>query len=217
MANPVIPGEDLNPSSVPGKGTLVGSPNVHRWDTYNKVTGKLKFAQDLQPTDVGVSAAAGFIYMGYVLCPYPHAMIKKIDTSKAEAMGAVTISGYDTTFLLPYNYYSTSGNRLRGPLPVGEVRYAGCPVVAVGAQSPDLLNDAINAVEVDFEPLPFVLDAEEALLSTSPQLWPGGNAPAGAILAGEGIYSPSTATVAHRGIAHPMNSVAGCSRKPLMR
>ena len=195
MANPVIPGEDLNPSSVPTKGTLVGNPNIHRWDTYSKVTGKLKYAQDLQPADVGVSAASGFVYMGYVLCPYPHAMIKKIDTSKAEAMGAVTISGYDTEDLPPYNYYSTSGNRFRGPLPVGEVRYAGCPVVAVGATSPDLLNDAINAVEVDYEPLPFVLDAEEALLSTAPQLWPGGNAPAGAILAGEGIYSPSTATV----------------------
>jgi carbon-monoxide dehydrogenase large subunit len=211
MANPVIPGEDLNPSSVPGKGTLVGSTTMHRWDTYNKVTGKLKFAQDLQPTDVGVAAAAGFIYMGYVVCPYPHAMIKKIDTSKAEAMGAVTISGYDTTFLPPYNYYSTSGNRLRGPLPVGEVRYAGCPVVAVGAQSPDLLNDAINAVEVDFEPLPFVLDAEEALLSTAPQLWPGGNAPAGAILAGEGIYSPSTATVK---IGNAAGAIAAAAADP---
>jgi len=189
VSNP--PGSELNP----GPYKLVGNPNVHRWDTYAKVTGKLKFTQDLQPTDLGISAAAGFVYMGYVTCPYPHAMIKKINTSKAEAMGAVCISGYDTTFLPPYDYYSTSGNRLRGPMPVGEVRYAGCPVVAVGATSPDLLNDAINAVEVDYQPLPFVLDAEEALLSTAPQLWPGGNAPAGAILAGEGIYSPSTATV----------------------
>jgi len=189
-----VPGEDVNPGAAT-KPALLGNPNVVRWDTYAKAVGKCKYAQDIQPTDVGVAAAAGFIYMGYVTCPYPHALIKSIDTSKAVAMGAVCISGYDTAFLPPYNYYSTSGNRLRGPLPVGEVRYPGCPVVAVGTQSPDTLNDAINAVEVEYEPLPFVIDAEEALTSTAPQLWPGGNAPAGAILAGEGIYSPSTATV----------------------
>ena len=122
-------------------------------------------------------------------------MIKKIDVSKAEAAGAVTVSGYDTTFLPPYDYYSTAGNRLRGPLPVGEVRSAGAPVVAVGAATPDKLNDAIALVEVEYQPLPYVFDAEGALASGAPQMWPGGNAPAGAILAGEGIYSPSTATV----------------------
>ncbi|MDG6903143.1 MAG: xanthine dehydrogenase family protein molybdopterin-binding subunit [Nitrososphaerota archaeon] len=175
------------------KFALVGNPDVHRVDALTKITGQTRYTNDLQPPDVGVSPASGFVYMGYVTCPYPHAKIKKIDTSKAEAAGYVTLSAQDTAFLPEYTYYSTAGNRLRGPLPIDEVRYTGCPVVAVGASSPDLVTDAINLVEVEYDPLPYVFDAEGALAAGAPQLWPGGNAPGGAAL--EGVSTPSTAVV----------------------
>jgi len=172
---------------------LVGNPKVQRRDTYHKVTGVRKYTSDIMPADVGVSAATGFVYMGYVTCPYPHAMITKLDVSRAEAAGYVTLSALDTDFLPKYDYYSTSGNRTRGPLPYPEVRYAGCPVVAVGAPSPDLVNDAIGLVDVEYKPLPYVFDVEDALAPGAPQLWPGGNSPGGAIT--EGIALPSTAEV----------------------
>ena len=53
---------------------LVGNPKVYRRDTLAKVTGTKKFTSDIQPTDVGVAAATGFVYMGYVTCPYPNAL-----------------------------------------------------------------------------------------------------------------------------------------------
>ncbi|MGA2200114.1 MAG: molybdopterin cofactor-binding domain-containing protein, partial [Nitrososphaerales archaeon] len=174
--------------------SLVGNPKVVRRDTLAKVTGAKKFTSDIQPADVGVSATTGFVYMGYVTCPYPNALIKSIDVSAAEAAGAVTLTGMDTDFLPEYTYYSTSGNRVRGPLPTTQARYAGCPVVAVGAASPSLLNDAIDLVKVEYEPLPYVFDVEGALAAGAPAIWPGGNSPGGSIV--EGVANPSSAQVA---------------------
>jgi len=179
-------------SSTPGPA-LVGNPNVVRRDTLAKVQGTKKFTSDIHPTDVGIAATTGFVYMAYVTSPYPNALINSIDVSAAEAAGAVTLTGYDYDFLPPYTYYSTSGNRFRGPLPTTQARYAGCPVVAVGADTPDLLNDAIGLVKVDFTPLPYVFDVEEALQSTAPQIWPGGNSPGGSVT--EGVTQPSTSVM----------------------
>jgi CO/xanthine dehydrogenase Mo-binding subunit len=173
---------------------LVGNPAVPRRDTLAKITGKKRFTVDIQPSDIGISATTNFVYMGYVTCPYPNALIKSIDVSAAEAAGAVTLTGMDTDFLPEYMYYSTSGNRVRGPLPTTQARYAGCPVVAVGAASPDLLNDAIELVKVEYEPLPYVFDVEGALAPGAPAIWPGGNSPGGSIV--EGVANPSSAQVA---------------------
>ncbi|MDG6901391.1 MAG: xanthine dehydrogenase family protein molybdopterin-binding subunit [Nitrososphaerota archaeon] len=180
-------------SNPPRKFALVGNPDIVRLDGYTHITGQTKFTSDILPPDVGVSSTTGFLYMGYVMCPYPHAKITKIDTSKAEAAGYVTLTGQDAAYLPPYTYYSTAGNRFRGPLPISEAKFAGQPVVAVGAPSPDLVNDAIALVDVEYQPLPYVLDTEAALKAGAPRLWPGGNAPGGAAL--EGISTPSTAVV----------------------
>ena len=185
------------PGSLVGTQTsnfaLVGNPAVARRATYNSITGVKKYTQDIMPANVGVSAATGFVYMGYVTCPYPNALIKSIDTSAAEAMGATTLTALDYDYLPPYNYYSTSGLHTRGPLPWPQVRSPGAIVVAVGASSPDLVNDAINAVKVEYEPLPYVFDAEEALAPGAPQIWPNGNSPGGSVV--EGAPTPSTAVM----------------------
>ena len=121
-------------SSTTTSFSVVGNPKIGRRDTLAKVTGAKRFTADIQPSDVGIAASTGFVYMGYVACPYPNALIKSIDVSEAEAAGAITLTGNDTDFLPPYTYYSTSGNRLRGPLPTTQARYAGCPVVAVASR-----------------------------------------------------------------------------------
>ena len=172
---------------------LVGNPAVRRRATLAQVTGVKRYTSDIRPTDIGVSATTGFMYMGYVTCPYPNALITKIDTSAAEAMGAVTLTALDYDFLPPYNYFSTSGLHTRGPLPWPQVRSPGAIVVAVAATSPDLCNDAINAVKVDYQPLPYVFDAEEALTPGAPQIWPNGNSPGGSVV--EGAPTPSTAVM----------------------
>ena len=125
--------------------------------------------------------------------PTPTRSIKSIDVSAAQAAGAVTLTGLDTQFLPAYTYYSTSGNRLRGPLPTTQVRYAGCPVVAVGAVFPKACNDAINLVKVEYEPLPYVFDVEGARHKTHLRSRPEATPAGGSIT--EGVAQPSSAQV----------------------
>jgi len=184
--------------------SLVGNPNLPRRDQLAKITGQKRFTADLQPSDVGISATTGFVYMAYVTCPYPNALIKSIDVSEAEAAGAITLTGFDYDFLPEYDFYSTSGNRVRGPLPTTQARYAGCPVVAVGATTPDLLNDYIQMVKVEFEPLPYVFDVEGALAADAPAIWPGGNSPGGSIV--EGVANPSSAQDAYGNVPQAIST-----------
>ena len=151
---------------------LVGNPAIRRRDTLRKVTGQAVYTFDINPSHIGEQS---FIYMGKVTCPYPHANITKIDVSKAEAAGYVTVSAQDMS---PFTFFGVGG-RAHTPLPRDTVRYAGEPVVCVGAPTTNEVEDAIDLVDVEFEPLPFVLDAEEALQSGAPRIWPDGNVPAG--------------------------------------
>jgi CO/xanthine dehydrogenase Mo-binding subunit len=154
---------------------LVGNPNINRRDIMRKITGKSTYTYDINPSSLGLSPLyTSMLYMGLITCPYPHATIKKIDTSKAEAAGYVVLTYKD---LPPYSYWSTSG-RARTPLTSTTVMYPGQPVVAVAAPTTDQVEDAINLISVEYEPLPWINDAEEALSPDAIQLWPGGNSPA---------------------------------------
>jgi CO/xanthine dehydrogenase Mo-binding subunit len=148
---------------------LVNNPNVRRRDTLAKISGKSVYTYDMNPNHLGL---ASFVYMGKITCPYPRATIKKIDTSKAEAAGYVTVTAKD---LPPFAMWGVGRPHL--PMPADEVRYPGEPVVAVGAPTTDQVEDAVELVDVEFEPLPWVLDPEEALKPDAPQLWPDGNTP----------------------------------------
>ena len=158
---------------------LVGNKSVVRVDTMDKITGKAVYTYDINPSHVGESR---FVYMGYVRSPYPHAIIKKIDTSRAEARGYAVVTARD----LPR--YALIGARPHTPLPLDRVRYIGEPVAAVGALSPNEVEDAIELIEVEYEPLPFVLDQDEALKPDAPKIWPDGN------VAGGG-FNPETGPV----------------------
>jgi CO/xanthine dehydrogenase Mo-binding subunit len=150
---------------------LLGNPNVNRRDIMRKITGQAVYTYDINPSHIGVS---NMFYMGMVTCPYPRANIISIDTSAAEASGYPTLTAAD----LPSFAYWGSG-RTRTPLPSQQVLYAGQPVVAVAAPTTDEVEDAVSLVKAEFEPLPWVMDPEEALKSSAPQLFPGGNLPPG--------------------------------------
>lgn len=113
------------------------------------------------------------LYMGMITCPYAHAKILSIDTSKAEAAGYLTLTAED---LPPWQYWSTTGRQYT-PLPLAgrdEVLYPGQCVACVAAPTTDLVEDAAALVDIQYEVLPFVLDQEEALKPSAPILWPGG-------------------------------------------
>ncbi|HVP22436.1 MAG TPA: xanthine dehydrogenase family protein molybdopterin-binding subunit [Conexivisphaerales archaeon] len=145
-----------------------------------KITGQAVYTYDINPAHVGETS---FVYMGKITCPYPHAKIVSIDSSKAEAAGYTVLTAKD------FPAFSLFGSgRPHLPLPPTETLYPGQMVAVVGAPTTDEVEDAIDLVDVKFDPLPYVLDAEEATKPGSPQLWPDGNIP------GAG-YNPETGPV----------------------
>ncbi|MCL4355533.1 MAG: xanthine dehydrogenase family protein molybdopterin-binding subunit [Nitrososphaerota archaeon] len=162
-----------NNLSTNAKFALVGNPAVTRRDLYAKITGQRKYTQDIVPSDIGASS---MWYAGFLVAPHPHAIVTSIDTSEAQNAGYVTLVESD----LPVGSLF-SGGRAYPPLVSGEVLYAGQPVAAVAAPSANEVVDALSKIKVEYELLPYVFDAQEALQADAPQLWPGGNVPGGGI------------------------------------
>jgi len=115
----------------------------------------------------------GMLYMALLRSPYPHARIISIGTSAAKAMAGVCAVA--TGEELPERMrirapVAVPGQRMP-PHPVlarGAVHAVGVPVAAVVAQSRELAQDAANAIEVEYESLPAIENAEMALEAGAP-------------------------------------------------
>jgi CO/xanthine dehydrogenase Mo-binding subunit len=127
------------------------------------VAGKGRFAADI--------ALPGTRHVALVSCPWPAARIVSIDKRAALKMPGVhyVLDGLElAAATLPLMTGLDTPNVPRRPLAVDVARYAGEWVVAVVADSRALAEDAAEAVAVAYEPLPFVLDGEEAYRPGSP-------------------------------------------------
>jgi len=134
--------------------------NVPRKEDKRLVQGEGVFFDDMKRHEMG--------YVHFVRSPYAHARIKSVDVSKALELDGVygTLTGDEVAILTdPFFELSTPpGAHIKDyALAVGKVRHVGDPVAAVVARTRDLARDAAELVEVDYEPLPLVLDGEEAL------------------------------------------------------
>ncbi len=128
-----------------------------RVDAYEKVTGKAKYGDDV---NIG-----GQLYAVTVYSKYPHARIKRIDTSKAEALAGVVavITAADVP----------ASNSMFGRFPVfaeEEVKYIGDGVAAVAAESAETARRAAKLVEVEYEELPGVFEVEDAIAEDAPKV-----------------------------------------------
>ena len=124
------------------------------------VVGKGRFAADI--------ALAGTRHVAIVTCPHPAARIVSVDKTAALKMPGVhyVIEGQElAAATLPLMTGLDTPNVPRRPLAVDIARYAGEWVAAVVADSRALAEDAAEAVTIEYEPLPFVLDGEEAYRS----------------------------------------------------
>src|SRR2546422_6458323 len=110
----------------------------------------------------------GMGYVHFVRSPYAHARIKSVDVSKALDLEGVygTLTG-DEVAILTDPFFELSvppGADMKDyALAVGKVRHVGDPVAAVVARTRELARDAAELVEVEYDPLPHVLDGEESL------------------------------------------------------
>jgi 2-furoyl-CoA dehydrogenase large subunit len=126
--------------------------------------GRGRFADDIKLREM--------LYLRFVRSPFAHAKIVSIDTSAAEALPGVicTLTGAE---IVPHTQpfieiAPDAAGRIKDyPLAVGKVRYQGEPVVAIVAESPSLADDAAELVQIDYESLDPVVDAEEALKDAS--------------------------------------------------
>ncbi|NPV77266.1 MAG: molybdopterin-dependent oxidoreductase [Anaerolineae bacterium] len=138
---------------------------TRRKDGVARVTG-----QEIYSVDVNLPR---MLHARTVTSPYAHAVIKNIDTSAAEAMGAVVIT-FDDIPKVRYNErVITVPWALHKDKYVlaDKVRRMGEAVAAVAAETEALAERAARAVVVEYEPLPVVLDPHEALKPSSAQLY----------------------------------------------
>ena len=136
------------------EGTDYQSPEV-----WSKVTGKAVYGID--------HAMPGMLHGKILRSPYPHARIKKVDTTAAEALPGVraVLTG---TELESKPFGIAVEDEL--PLAVDKVRYIGDEVAAVAAVDLQTAERAIKAIKVEYEELPAVYDPAEALQEGAPQL-----------------------------------------------
>ncbi len=128
----------------------------------DKVTGRARFVDDLR-TDLSVKILGS---------PHPHAMIQRIDTSRAEQLEGVRAVLTHERVSDRLIYFGTHrASRAMDP----HLRHVGDYVAAVAATSEAIAEAALALIEVEYEPLPSVFDPEEALRPEAPQLYPQGN------------------------------------------
>lgn len=139
---------------------VVGT-NPVKHDGLDKVLGRAKFGAD--------AYLPGMLYGKILRSPHAHAIIKSIDTSKAEALPGV--KAVITSADFPEIPQGTGwGDMSRNTIAREKALFDGHPVAAVAATSEQAAKRACKLIEVEYEVLPHVIDVEEAMAEGAPIL-----------------------------------------------
>ena len=133
----------------------VGKPHP-RLEGPDKVTGRARYSYDIRLPNQ--------LYARILRSPHPHARIRRIDTSQAEALPGVH------AVLSAANAPEIEWYEEKSRLFDWTVRFAGDEVAAVAAESEEIAEDALRLIQVEYEPLPFVLEMEQATQPDAPRL-----------------------------------------------
>ena len=126
-------------------------------DVEPKVTGRAKYAEDFR--------VDGMVFCRLLMSPVPRGRVTRIDAGRAEAMpGVVGILTADEVPSHPMN-----------PILSNEPLYVGQPILAVAAVDETTAMDAIEAIDVEIEPLEYVIDPLESLYPGGPNARSDGN------------------------------------------
>jgi xanthine dehydrogenase molybdenum-binding subunit len=150
------------------KYKVIGTRPV-RHDGVDKVTGRAQYGADIRPT--------GLLYGAMLRSPHAHAKIRRIDTSRAAALPGVR--AVVTSADLPdqgsrmvelgegaVNMRHLSANVLARD----KVLYKGHAIAAVAADSIHIAEEAVKLIQIEYEPLPAVLDVRAAMQTDAPIL-----------------------------------------------
>ena len=133
--------EDSGPGWGPNDKHALLNSRMTRVDGPLKVTGAAQYTYDQR--------LPGMLYGRILRSPHAHARVTKLDTDAASKIPGV---------------------KAIIPAPLTEVRFAGAPVAAVAATTPEIAGDALRAIKVTYEVLPHVVYADAAMKPNAPKV-----------------------------------------------
>ncbi len=164
--------------------SLIGRP-LHRQEDPRLLRGKGSYVEDL--------ALPHMLHMAVLRSPHAHARIAARDFTEAARLPGVVavLAAEDIASLTPLPVFiQPAGTRQASfpILPAEKVLYVGQPVAAVVAESRYVAEDALELMHVTYDPLPAIIDVDEAMSESAPRLydgWPDNVAARREILTGE--------------------------------
>ncbi len=162
-------GDHPTAKALPEKQLKVVGQRPVRPDGVDKVTGRANFGADYH--------LPGMLTGRIKRSPHAHARILSIDTSAAEALPGVKAVVTAADFNLSGNESVESGESAEAVRDValnclasGKVLYAGHAVAAIAATTPEIADEAVDLINVEYEVLPHVIDVDEAMRPDAPLL-----------------------------------------------
>ena len=155
-----------------GAGYKLIGKNYATADLYAKVTGKAKYAEDFR--------AEGMLFCKLLLSPLPHARVTRIDAREALAMPGVRAILTADELPPPADSLDDNGEVIKANKRserglTMEPLYHGEPILAVAAVDELTAAEAIEKIQIDFEPLTFVIDPLDTLRPGGPNPRTDGN------------------------------------------
>jgi CO/xanthine dehydrogenase Mo-binding subunit len=155
-----------------GAGYKLIGKNYTTPDLYAKVTGQAKYAEDFR--------AEGMLFCKLLLSPMPHARVKRIHADAALAMPGVKAILTANDLPAPADTVTDNGTVIKASKwgergLTMEPLYQGEPILAVAAVDELTAAEAIEKIQIDFEPLPFVVDPLDTLRPGGPNPRTDGN------------------------------------------
>ncbi len=193
IKQPMVRDYSTNGGHLPGDELMEGKAVTRKWQGYPpenlnmlgkpmpampevsipRFTGKAQYASRVR--------LPGMLHAIFLTCPHPHARIKSIDTSAAEKMpGVAHVLTYKNAPEPKVGVAVSTGGRIVGPAPAGframpaplpqELNLQGEVVAVVAAETEDLAQDAADAIQVEYEVLPFASTLKDVMASGAPDL-----------------------------------------------
>ncbi|MGQ9793487.1 MAG: molybdopterin cofactor-binding domain-containing protein [Anaerolineae bacterium] len=160
----MLRGGTLSQMSPGQSDSVIGGRSV-RPDAWDKVTGRTLFTADLR--------VEGMLYAAALRSAFPHAHLRRVDVSRARQMPGVAavltaadVPGEKCHGLVQKDWPVLAWNK---------VRYVGDAIAIVAAETPEQARAALEAIEVEYDPLPVVSSAEHALQPDAPRIHADGN------------------------------------------
>jgi len=153
-----VPDNEAKPWPMNGGLAVVGKPTA-RLDGRAKVTGEARYTSDV--------VLPGMLHARRVVSPHAHAMVRRVDTRKAEQL-----AGVRAVFVVKKQEGATlvdPSTEQNGTFP--RIRYAGQCVAAVAATTPDIAEEAARLVEVEYEVLPAATTLDGAMQPSAPLVY----------------------------------------------